>query len=94
VKEANDRIEYEKCPNDRSLDIFAEHQLKGDRDLKQDRNRRQEFAQRKPQRMNSDIRRRIRTNLAENVARLSARKSLQRFFHFSCWSGWMLRRVR
>ena len=81
VKEADRRIEYEKCPNDRCLDIFAEHQLQGDRDLEQDRNRRQEFAQHQPQRMNGDIGRRIRANLAEKAARLGARKSFDRIFH-------------
>jgi hypothetical protein len=75
VKEADDRIEYEKCRNDRALDIFAKRQLKDDRDLEQDRNRRQEFAQHQPQRMNDDIGGRIRAELAQPAVCLSAGKS-------------------
>ena len=52
-----------------SLDIFAERQFQHDGD------RRQEFAQHPPDRVNSDISGRIRAKLGSNPQRLGARKS-------------------
>ena len=59
----------------------AERQLKRDRDLKQNRNRREEFAQYQPKRMNGDVGGRIRTDLSEKAAGLSGRKPRYRIFH-------------
>src|SRR5450432_2017979 len=81
-KESEGGIEYEKCRNNRTFEIFAEHQLKDDRDLKQDRNRRQEFAQHQPQRVNGNIGGRIRANLGANAA--GAGKSFYWVFHRFC----------
>ena len=68
MKEAERGIKHQKGSDDRSLDIFAERQLQDDGDLKQDRNRRQEFAQNQPQRMNGDIGGRIRAELRHECA--------------------------
>jgi hypothetical protein len=49
VQKAERRVENEQHPDDRSFDIFGEHQLKRDRGFKEARHSRNKFAGDKPQ---------------------------------------------
>jgi hypothetical protein len=98
VKESEGGIKNKKDRDNRSFDIFTKRQLKKDRDLEEDRNRRQKFTQHQAQRVDSDIGGRILAHPSSNAGGLSTGKTFYLFVHGFCRPSrscsWLQRRRR